>query len=219
MDFLGAEERPDFTTAEYRETLKTHRQSDFSNFFENEFEVAMEERDDLEMQSDLAIDFFAAQVPLTLRPKSNDALMVDTDDETTMDLDEDAPTNSEAPKGFLDLPRELRQTIIYLSHENKEVDMKDWYEAYKYVDWANVLRKVHPLVEEDLNYVERYWNKRLIIHGLDCVPERNVRVDRRDVPHPAAAQSAEDARLRELRDRIRERGRDPTLGSSSEFLE
>lgn len=45
MGFLDTEERPDFTTAEYRETLELHRQSDFLNFFESEFEDAMDERD------------------------------------------------------------------------------------------------------------------------------------------------------------------------------
>lgn len=51
MNFINADERPDFTTTEYRETLELHRQSDFLNFFENEFEVAMDGGDDLELVS------------------------------------------------------------------------------------------------------------------------------------------------------------------------
>lgn len=163
-------------------------------------------------QSDLAIDFFATQMSLTLRLKSNDTLMVDTDDEPTMDLDEHPATKPKAPKGFLDLPREVRQTIIDFTHEDKIVSIKDWYEAYKYVDWANVLRKVHPLVEEDVNYIEKCWNKRVLITPFNYVSEDSLRIDR-DVPNVAAAQAAEDERLRRLRDRIKERGQDPTLAS------
>lgn len=50
MDFLDAEERPDFMTAEYRETLESHRQSDFESF-ENEFEMRMYESEDEEVVS------------------------------------------------------------------------------------------------------------------------------------------------------------------------
>lgn len=72
MDFLGAEERPDFTTAEYRETLEIHRQSDFSNFFENEFEVAMEERDDLETVSSRSCRANYSQHPVYVEHNADD---------------------------------------------------------------------------------------------------------------------------------------------------
>ncbi|TID23978.1 hypothetical protein E6O75_ATG02343 [Venturia nashicola] len=213
MDFLDAEERPDFTTTEYQETLELHRQSDFLNFFENEFEVAMEEREDLVMQSDLAIDSFTTQMSLTLWSKPNDTSMMDLDNESTMELHEDPPIKTKAPKGFLDLPRELRQAIIYISHESKEANIKNWYEAYKYVDWANVLRKVHPVVEGDMNYVEKCWNKRVVVWPLDHIPCNNPLIDL-DVPNLVAAQTAEVERLRTLRERIKGRGQDPTVGSS-----
>lgn len=140
--------------------------------------------------------------------------MIDIDDRPAMDLDEDEdpPTKPKAPKGFLDLPRELRQTIIDFSHENKEVNIKDWYEAYKYVDWANVLRKVHPLVEEDVNYSEKCWNKRVVVTWPVDIPKKGLRIDR-DVPNLVAAERVEEARLERVRDRIKDLGRDPTIGS------
>lgn len=34
-----------------------------------------------------------------------------------------------------------------------------------YVDWANVLREVHQVVAEDVDYMEKRWNKKVVIKG------------------------------------------------------
>lgn len=52
MDFLNtAEARPDFTTVDYRDTLDLYRQSLSLNLYESEFQVTMDELDDLSMVS------------------------------------------------------------------------------------------------------------------------------------------------------------------------
>jgi hypothetical protein len=91
--------------------------------------------------------------------------------------------------GYLDLPRELRQTILDYSYESKEVEFAEWYEAYMYVDWVNVLRQVHEVVAEDVGYMEKRWNKKVVIKGWKESP-RNEAAD---------AESVEVARLESLR--------------------
>lgn len=153
---------------------------------------------------------------LTIRPKSKDTFMVDMDDEPTMDLDENPPTKKpKAPTSFLDLPRELRQTIIEYSHDyqSQEVDIKNWYQAYKYVDWANALRKVHPVLEEDVDYLEKGWNKRLAIMPYGCIAKSGPNIVR-DVNAITSAEAAEDERLEKVKKRIMELGMDPMIGSS-----
>jgi hypothetical protein len=91
--------------------------------------------------------------------------------------------------GYLDLPRELRQIILDYSYESKEVEFAEWYEAYMYVDWVNVLRQVHEVVAEDVGYMEKRWNKKVVIKGWKESPPSTA----------TNAESAEVARLERLR--------------------
>jgi hypothetical protein len=84
------------------------------------------------------------------------------------------PTKNKTPTGFLDLPRELRQCILDYSYESKEVEFSEWYEAYMYVDWANVLREVHHVVAEDVEYIEKRWNKKVVVKGWKSSPNNDV---------------------------------------------
>ena len=108
------------------------------------------------LQTSLKIQDFTNHSPLASYSES-------INDET-MEID-DEPTKNKQPTGFLDLPRELRQTILDYSYEAKEVEFAKWYEAYMYVDWANVLREVHEVVAEDVEYMEKRWNRRVVIKG------------------------------------------------------
>ncbi|QDS74094.1 hypothetical protein FKW77_009639 [Venturia effusa] len=209
MDSWDAEERPDFANAEYRESLELHRQSDFANFFENEFELLMDEGDYAEPQNTHDdTDLFASPMQLTLRPRSGDASMADNDDESNMDIDEAEPAKPKVPTSFLDLPRETRQAIIEYSHEEEpeKVVIKEWEEAWKYTDWANVLRQVHPVLVEDVNYVEERWNKRVVIMPW-YLPKRETKTTL-DQCAVAEAEEREMERLEKVRKRIIGKGDD-----------
>jgi hypothetical protein len=94
-----------------------------------------------------------------------------------------APTKPEPPN-FLTLPREVRQSILYMTYDFSVADdylrvrkrprvklpgqkYKPGFEGYlanqlPYVNkWVQVLCKVHPIVCDDLGFVVKEWTEAL----------------------------------------------------------
>lgn len=81
---------------------------------------------------------------------------------------------SNPPTSFLDLPRELRQTIIYMTYDLEGLyDPNDPHSSlsgsrhwrlvmsgYAFSMWLPSIKKVHVQVTEDVEYVEKKWKER-----------------------------------------------------------
>lgn len=128
-----------------------------------------------------------------------------------MDIDQPHSQPKSKPKlptGFLDLPRELRQTILLYTHEAKAATFCEWYEAYSYVDWAIDLREIHPVVTEDVNYVEKKWTREVVIEDgerISHVADEDMRPHAENMRRAAVDEESE--RLRAVRKRIEMRTR------------
>lgn len=80
-------------------------------------------------------------------------------------------SNQTPPASFLNLPRELRQTILYMTYDLEgPQDPNDphstlsgsrhWrlvMSGYVFSMWLSSIKKVHVQVTEDVEYVEKKW--------------------------------------------------------------
>ncbi|TID25877.1 hypothetical protein E6O75_ATG03740 [Venturia nashicola] len=103
--------------------------------------------------------------------------------------------NDTDTNGFLTLPREIRQQILFFTYDFphvKELTWITWIEEFgKTSLWIMALRNVHPTVTEDMQYVAKEWRKQLQLLTQELV--RRIKAHPQNFEHLLKAWKLEDA--------------------------